>query len=134
MKANVPVCVGVPEISALVEFGLVPKLTPGGSCPETMLQVLTAEEPWAAMDSEYNTFKCAGEGVTGLMTSCRNTEKLNVWLPFALASAACMVTGPLAAEFVGVPDRTPVALSSAKPLGSCPETIDQVTVPDAPVS
>src|SRR6185437_1488192 len=45
-----------------------------------------------------------------------------------------MVTGPLAAEFVGVPDRTPVALSSANPLGSCPEIIDQLTVPDAPVS
>lgn len=45
-----------------------------------------------------------------------------------------MVTGPLVAEFVGVPDRIPVELSSASPLGNCPEMTDQVTVPDAPVS
>lgn len=53
VKVKVPVCIGVPEIIAIFALDwLVLRPNPGGSCPETMLHVSMAEEPWPVTDNE----------------------------------------------------------------------------------
>jgi hypothetical protein len=99
-----------------------------------MLHVAMAEEPWPVIDCEYGAFVCAGAGVTVFITSLSYTEKLNSRFPLALASAAWIVAELTVAVLVGVPEIVPAVLFSVSPSGNCPESTDQVTAPDAPLS
>ena len=105
---------------------------PGGSCPPAMDQVTGYVAEEVLRLRLYGALRCAGEGVTGAITSCVKSKKLNVLAADALLSAAWIVTPPN--DDVGVPDITPVAESRFSPVGSWPDLIDHVTALVAPVS
>lgn len=69
-----------------------------------------------------------------MIVSLWYTAMLNSRLPLAFASAAWIVTTPPVAALVGVPEIIPVAPSNVSPAGNCPESTDQFTGPDAPLS
>src|SRR5882672_2849732 len=105
---------------------------PGESCPPAMDQVTGYVAEEVLRTRLYGALRCAGVGVTGAITSCVKSKKLNVFAADALLSAAWIVTLPN--DDVGVPDIIPVAESRFSPVGSWPDLIDHVTAVVAPVS